>query len=43
MYNCKRGATTDDPWIVDGEVNSPPSHVTTVTVARSSQDAHVTT
>lgn len=24
MYNCKRGATTDDPWLVDGEVNPPP-------------------
>ena len=23
MYNCKRGATTDDPRIVDGEVNPP--------------------
>ena len=42
MYNCKRGATTDDPWFVGGEVNPPP-HVTTETVARSSQDAHVTT
>ena len=23
MYNCKRGATTDDPWLVDCEVNPP--------------------
>lgn len=42
LYNYERGATTDDPWLVDGEVNPPP-HLTTETVARSSQDAHVTT
>lgn len=42
VYNCESGATTDDPRLVDGEVNPPP-HVTTETVARSSQDAHATT
>ena len=25
IYNCERGATTDDPRLVDGEVNPPPS------------------
>ena len=23
VYNYERGATTDDPWLVDGEVNPP--------------------